>query len=374
MIERIFAIALKEFYQVWRDKRSLGLLAFVPTFTLLLFGFALSLDTRHIQLVVIDHDRSADSREYVESFLHSEYFDLAGHAVSDADAQRIIEYGEADVILIIPPDFSEKIIAGESVDVQALINGGNSNVATPAANYVAIFTQDFSSRLRLTVMERAGTGRYLPIDFRPRVWFNPELKSSKYLVPGLMGYVLIIATVLSTALSIVREKERGTIEQIMVSPVSSREFMIGKTLPYFVIASILAALIIIAGWLLFDIPVRGSIPILVGALFFFIIGGLGMGLAISTIASTQESAFFLATFATVLPTQLLSGFIFPIENMPVPLQAVTTIVPAKYLLTLLRAVLLKGAPFSAYWGSFAALMIFAYLTMTVAIRRMKKSV
>lgn len=374
MRERIIAIARKELYQIWRDKRSLGLLAFVPTFTLLLFGFALSFDTKHIQLAVVDHDRSAESRRFVESFLHSEYFDLATQVPTTAEAQRLIERGAADVVVVIPAGFSRKILDGEEVDIQALVNGGNSNVATAAAGYVGVFTADYSNKLRMRVLERSGRGPYLPVDYRPRIWFNPELKSSKYLVPGLMGYVMIIATVLSTALSIVREKERGTIEQIMVSPVSSREFIVGKTIPYFLIAALLATLIIIAGWALFDIPVKGSITLLALALFFFIIGGLGMGLMISTIASTQESAFFLATLATVLPTQLLSGFIFPIENMPAALQAVTTIVPAKYLLTVLRGILLKGASLEAYWPSFLALVIFANLTMAVAVKRMKKTV
>ncbi|MEP7219256.1 MAG: ABC transporter permease, partial [Bacteroidota bacterium] len=356
------------------DKRSLGMLAFVPTFTILLFGFALSFDTKHIKLAVADLDQTNQSRQFVQSFLHSEYFDLVTEISSTVEGQKMIEAGTADVVVVIPVDFSKKMIGGESVDIQALVNGGNSNVATTAANYVGIFAQNYSSRIRAAAMQKIGRAAYIPVDYRPRIWFNPELKSSKYLVPGLMGYVMIISTVLSTALSIVREKERGTIEQMMVSPVSSREFMIGKTVPYFVIACVLATLIILAGWLLFDIPVKGSIPILSLALLFFIIGGLGMGLAISTLASTQESAFFLATFATVLPTQLLSGFIFPVENMPVVLKAITTIVPAKYLLIVLRGILLKGSPISAYWQSFLALVIFAFLTMTLAIRRLKKTV
>jgi ABC-2 type transport system permease protein len=374
MIERIFAIARKEFYQIWRDKRSLGLLVFVPTFTILFFGFALSFDVKHVQLAVVDEDRTVESQRFVGSFLHSEYFDLVAQPRSSAEAQRMIELGTADVVVVIPPDFSKRMLAGEEVDIQALVNGGNSNVATTAASYVNLFAQNYSNGIRMQALERIGMGGYVPVDYRPRIWFNPELKSSKYLVPGLMGYVMIITTVISTALSIVREKERGTIEQMMVSPVSSREFMFGKTIPYFVIACILAALIILSGWWLFDIPVKGSATILSLTLLFFIIGGLGMGLAISTVAQTQESAFFLATFATVLPTQLLSGFIFPIENMPVVLRWITNIVPAKYLLTVLRGILLKGSPLTAYWQSFAAIVLFAILTMTMAIRRLKKTV
>jgi len=374
MLERMLAIAQKEFYQVWRDKRSLGLLAFVPTFTLLVFGFALSLDTKHIKLVAVDQDRTVESQRFVRSYLNTEYFDLVGYVATTADAQEQIEHGTADAVLVIPPDFSEKITRGESVQVQALINGGNSNVATTAANYVDLFARQYSENIRVETMRRKGIDNYTPVDYRPRIWFNPELKSSRYQVPGLMGYIMIITTVIATALSIVREKERGTIEQIMVSPVRSREFIVGKTIPYFVIACILATVIIIAGWLLFDVPVKGSILVLAVALLLFIIGGLGLGLWVSTIASTQESAFFLATTITVLPTQLLSGFIFPIENMPTVLQAVTYIVPAKYLLIVLRDILLKGAPLAAYWKSVAALAVFAVSTMVLAGVRLKKRV
>jgi ABC-2 type transport system permease protein len=374
MLDRIVAIARKEFYQIWRDKRSLGLLAFVPVFTLLLFGYALTLDTKHIKLMVVDNAQTVESREFIGTFTRTEYFDLAGHIASTAEAQRMIEKGFADVVLVIPHDFSRLLLAGQQVDVQALVNGGNSNVATAAASYVNLFTQDYSARVRTQMLVSKGVKGYTPIDYRPRIWFNPQLVTAKYLVPGLMGYVMMIATVLSTSLSIVREKERGTMEQIMVSPVRSREFMIGKVIPYFLVACILALGIIVAGWLLFDIPVRGSIPMLAVSLLFFIAGGLGMGLAISTLASTQESAFFIAVFTTVLPTQLLSGFIFPIENMPRLLQIVTTIVPAKYLLIVLRSILLKGAPLAAYWQAFAALVVYAVIMMSIAILRMKKRV
>ncbi|MBC8043915.1 MAG: ABC transporter permease [Rhizobacter sp.] len=374
MINRILAIAQKEFYQIWRDKRSLGLLAFVPTFTLLLFGFALSLDTKHIKLAIVDDDRSDEAQKFIRTFSHTEYFDVVMTLRSGDEARGVLDNGDVNAVMVIPADFGKRILASEGVSVQALIGGDNSNAATAAVSYIALFVQDYGSKIRVATMARMGVAAYTPVDYRPRIWFNPELKSSKYLVPGLMGYVLVISTVISTALSLVREKEKGTIEQMMVSPVSSGEFIIGKTLPYFVVGVILATAIIVAGWALFGIGVKGSIVMLVLSLFFFIVGGLGLGLMISSVANTQETAFFIATFATVLPTQLLSGFIFPIENLPLALQAVTTIVPAKYLLIVLRSILLKGAPVSAYWTSFVALAIFAVLTLTIAIRRLKKTV
>ena len=295
----------------------------------------------------------------------------APEATDAADA--LLDRNRADVVLVIPTGFADELLKGRRVTVQALVNGENSNLASAAVSYLDLFTRDYSEKIATQAMLRMGAQQWVPIDYRPRIWFNPELKSARFLVPGLMGYVLIISTVISTALSVVREKERGTMEQIIVSPVRGREFMIGKIIPYFVIAAILAVGIILAGRYLFDVPIRGSITLLSGALFFFIIGGLGMGLAISTIASTQESAFFIAIFTTVLPTQILSGFIFPIENMPSILQWVAHVVPATYLLQVLRAILLKGAPFDAFWPSFLALVIFAVTTMNLATLRMQRA-
>ena len=373
MIDRTLAIARKEFFQIWRDKRSLGLLAFVPTFTLLLFGFALNLDMKHIRLAVADEDRSAESRRFVASLLQGESFDLVATLESQSAARATIEANVADVVVVVPSDFASTLSRGGTAVVQALVDGGNASLGAAATGYLDAYAQSFNARLQAGAIERSGRRAMQPVDYRPRVWFNPELKSSRYLVPGLMGYVMIITTVISTALSIVREKERGTIEQILVSPATIPEFMIGKIIPYFVVACILATGIVLAGWLLFDVPVRGSIPLLAVALLLFIVGGLGMGMTISTIAQTQESAFLLATIATALPTQLLSGFIFPIENMPAVLQAVTTIVPAKYLLVVLRGILLKGAPIESYWTSLAALGIFAAGTMSLAILRLRSA-
>jgi ABC-2 type transport system permease protein len=371
MIDRIAAIARKEFYQIWRDKRSLGLLAFVPTFTLLLFGFALSLDMRNIRLAIVDESRTRESREFAATLLQGDSFAAAGALDSRADVRRAIEANDADVVVVIPEDFARHGMRRDVVTVQAVVDGSNASLAAAAAGYLDAFTQSYNTRMQVRMLENAGRAVLVPVDYRPRVWFNPELKSSRYLVPGLMGYVMIITTVISTALSIVREKERGTIEQILVSPATIAEFMVGKIIPYFVVACVLAVGIVLAGWLLFDVPVRGSIPTLTLALLLFIVGGLGMGMAISTLAQTQEAAFLLATITTALPTQLLSGFIFPIENMPAVLQAVTTIVPAKYLLIILRGILLKGAPIEAYWTSLLALAIFAATTMSLAIARLR---
>jgi ABC-2 type transport system permease protein len=372
MISRILAIASKEFHQIWRDKRSLGLLIFLPTFILLLYGYALSLDMRNIPLAAVDEDRTLQSRQFLESLLRSEYFIGGGMLRSRADVQPAIERGKAEIVVIIPKGFAEALSRGETAVFQAIVDGSVSSVASAAVGYLEAFTQNHSLQIRAEALQRAGGRGLIPVDYRPRVWFNPELKSSRFLVPGLITFVLIITTAISTSLSIVRERERGTMEQIIVSPVTNAEFVVGKIIPYFVSACFLAVAVIVASAALFDVPVRGSIPLLVLSLLLFIIGGLGLGLFFSTVAHTQETAFFLAVFATVLPTQLLSGFIFPIENMPPVLQAITMIVPARYLLTILRALLLKGAPLEAFWGSMAALAAFAALTVSLSIARLSR--
>ncbi|MDX2130038.1 MAG: ABC transporter permease [Chloroherpetonaceae bacterium] len=377
MWNRIYAIARKEFYQIRRDKRSLGLLIFVPVFMMFVFGFAISLDITGIQIAFVDFDQSPRSRALKQAFLNDPHFISAGgrngEFSNEVEAGNLLETARANMVIIIPPRFSARLDAGETIAVQALVSGDNANTASGALGYAAQFVQSFSSSVQLEQLARYGQNSPTVIDYRPRYWFNPELKSSKYLIPGLMGFVLIVSTVLSTALSIVREKELGTIEQIMVSPVQSREFILGKIIPYFFIGCGLAAFVVVTGWIVFDVPLSGNLVMLTLSLLLFIFGGLAMGLFISTIAESQEAAFFIGVFTTLLPTQLLSGFLIPIENMPTILQAVTTVVPAKYLLNILRAILLKEAPISTYISSFAALAIFAVLTSTVASLRLKKS-
>lgn len=370
---RIRPIAVKEFRQIARDKRTLGVLLLIPAFMLVMFGYALNFDVKHVSLAVYDSEGSRASREFAEGLLRSEYFDLK---VRLNDARRIDSLmGEerVRVALVIPRDFSKRLLAGRDATVQVLVDGANANAAATAVGYVNAMAQDYSAKLSVRASMRAGrSGVPIPIDYRPRVWYNPELKSAKFLVPGLIGFILMITAVISTALSVVREKEQGTIEQIVVSPIRPVELILGKTLPYILISLVATAIILFVSFLLFDVVVRGSSLLLFGVTLLFLAGALGLGLLISTVADSQQVAFQMATLATMLPTFLLSGFVFPIRNMPLPVRAITYIVPAKYFLVALRGIILKGVGLSAFWDQALFLVAFAALTLGLSSARLRR--
>ena len=373
MLTRIKPIAIKEFRQISRDRRTLGVLLFIPAFMLVMFGYALSFDVRRVPLAVCDQDRSRASREFAESFLHSEYFDLK-HRLNDAREIDGLMGGErVRVALVIPPDFSERLLNGREATVQVLVDGANASAAATAVGYIGAMAQYYSSKIAVRASARTGRpGASLPIDYRPRVWYNPELKSAKFLVPGLIGFILMITAVISTALSVVREKEQGTIEQIVVSPIRPVELILGKTIPYILISLVATAIILLVSYLLFDVAIRGSYLLLFGVTLLFLAGALGLGLLISTVADSQQVAFQMALLVTMLPTFLLSGFVFPIRNMPLPVQAITYIVPARYFLVALRGIVLKGVGLSTLYDQALFLLAFATLTLGVSSARLRK--
>ena len=374
MFPRIRPIVIKEFRQIIRDRRTLGVLLLVPAFMLVMFGYALNFDVRHLYLAVCDQDRSRTSREFVEGFLHSEYFDLKA-VLSDARAiDALMGEEKVRVALVIPPDFSERLLAGREAGVQVIVDGANASTATTAVGYVNAVIQDYSTKVLVSAWRRAGGADLLtPVDYRPRIWYNPELRSAKFLVPGLIGFILMITTVISTALSIVREKEQGTMEQIAVSPIRPVELILGKTLPYAVISLVGTVIILLASYALFGIVVRGSLLLLFLVTFIFLCGGLGLGLLISTVADSQQVAFQMAVLATMLPTFLLSGFVFPIRNMPVPVRIITHVVPARYFLVALRGIILKGVGLSAFYDQVLFLLGYAALTLGLSAVRMRKA-
>jgi ABC-2 type transport system permease protein len=239
--------------------------------------------------------------------------------------------------------------------------------------YVSAIAQSYSNEIVLKAMSRKGRrGEWLPVENHPRVWFNPDLKSARFLVPGLMAFILMIVVVISTSLSVVREKERGSLEQITVSPAKPIELILGKTIPYAIISLISSHLVLFLGYILFGVSIRGSYPWLLLGMVFFLISGLGLGLLISTIAQTQQAAFMLSVLTTMLPTFVLSGFVFPIRNMPVVIQVVTYFIPARYFLFILRSIMLKGSGLSAFWGQMAFLVVFAGLVLSVSSVRLGK--
>jgi ABC-2 type transport system permease protein len=373
MFNIILTVAKKEFKQIYRDKRTLFILVFFPMFMLMMFGYALNFDIKHIQLAVFDEDKTQTSREFVDSFIRNEYFDLNQYLDSIIQIDQLMAKEQFKAALVIPSGFSDNILNGNSPQIQIIIDGTNSNTAATIVGYVNAIIQDYSTKIILKSIMKIGKTRLtLPIDFKPRVWYNPELKSSKFLIPGLIGFILMIITVLTTSLSIVKEKERNTIEQIAVAPIKPVELILGKTLPHVLISLVASVLILTASYYLFGLTIKGSIPLLFLVTLIFLTGTLGMGLMISTIAETQQVAFMISVVTTLLPAFLLSGFVFPIRNMPVVIQAITYIIPVKYYLVVLRNILLKGTGLYAFWDQVLFLIAFAVVMITASSIRMSK--
>jgi ABC-2 type transport system permease protein len=370
---RIRPIVRKELRQIVRDKRSLGVLLGVPAVMLIFFGYALNYDVKHVPLAIYDQDRTTTSRELTDGFLHTEYFDNVATLTNDRQIDTMLVKQIARAVLVIPVNFERDLRANRSVEVQVIVDGSNATNATAAAGYLQAMAQDYSTKITLQALARNGFAQpELPIDYRARVWYNPELTSPKFLVPGLIGFILMISTVISTSLSIVREREKGTIEQIIVSPIHPMELIIGKTMPYVVISLISTTLILFTGYLLFDVVIRGSIILLFVESLIFIFCGLGLGLWVSSVSERQEDAFQLATLVSLLPTFMLSGFTFPIRNMPVVIQAITYINPARYFLSILRALILRGVGLEVFWQETLFMMIFALAITMISWNKMKK--
>jgi ABC-2 type transport system permease protein len=383
-MRKMIAVARKEFRQIWRDTRTLLTLLFVPAFFLLLYGYALNFDIRHVGLGVDDRDRTAESRALIAAFVNSGYFDLVatidGTIIGPEPVRtrsirrilsrpptidRLMNRNEVRAVLVIPPGLGRALQTGTPVAVQVLLNGDNANTATTVMAYSVTIIGSESARYQPPGAQAAPL-----VSVEPRVWYNPELRSTLFLVPGLIAYIAMITAVVSTALSIVREKERGTMEQVRMAPLDAASFVVGKTVPYFVVSLLSAFGIILVAMALFGMPMRGSWLLLVLALSLFLVGALGLGLLISSVAETQQVAFQAALLASFLPTLMLSGFIFPIASMPRFLQVITYAVPARYFLIALRGIVLKGAGLHAYGTDLAALTAFALVVLALASIRL----
>jgi len=373
MFNRTIAIARKEFRQVGRDRRSLGILIFIPAFMLLMFGYAVDFDVRDIGLAVYDADNSSHSRELIDKFVHSGYFDLKYHLDSAAEVDPLLDRELVRVAIVIPHDFSASILTGNDVPIQVLIDGANASAAATVMGYVHTIVQDYTLALLSDVFfPGAGAEFTYPVDYHPRVWYNPELRSPVFLIPGLIAFILMVTSTVATSLSIVREIELGTMEQIAVSSVHPAELIIGKIIPYIFTSILSTVLILIGGYLLFGVGVAGSFLMLSILVLLFLFVALVWGVIISTTSKTQQVAFMKALTTTMLPTFILSGFVFPIHNMPVVIQAVTYLVPARYFLEALRAIMIKGVGFTAYWEQIAALMLFGTLLVIASTVHMKR--
>jgi ABC-2 type transport system permease protein len=372
-VGQILAVGTKEMRQILRDRRTLMILLFIPAFFLLLYGYALNFDIRDVRLAVQDRDRSTQSRELVSAFVNSGYFELVGYEDSDSELARLVDEGQVRAILSIPAAFGHDLTLRRPVTVQIVVDGDNANTAATVSGYARGLVAEYGAVQTQTLLSTPGSRLPTPVVIvEPRIWYNPQLRSTLFLVPGLIAYISMITAVVSTALSVVREKERGTMEQVRMAPVGPVSYILGKTLPYLVISFTSAVLIVLAAMLLFDMPMRGSWWLLLFSIGLFLIGAQAQGLLISTIADTQQVAFQIALLSSMLPTMILSGFIFPISSMPVVVQAITHIVPARYFLVALRAIVLKGADITAFWQDLVALAIFATVAMGLASLRLRR--
>ena len=369
-MRKLIAVGLKELRQIRRDPLSLIMLLGLPAFMLVTYGFALNFDVRHVRLAVQDRDNSAASRELVADFVRSTYFDLVAAPRPGDDLERLTERRVVLAVLVIPERYGEDLAAGRTAQVQLLLDGADSGTATTILGYAgALVGEANSEALRRTVV-RAGGEAPVGISYRPRVWYNPDLSSTMFLVPGLMGVLLMLSAVLATALSIVREKERGTIEQLRVAPLGTLELILGKTLPYLAISFIASIIILLAARVLFGVQVMGSYADLMAATLLYLVGALGLGILVSTMADSQAIAFQGGLLVSLLPAVLLSGFIFQIRSMPSWLQVVTYAVPARYYLVVLRGVIIKGASLPPYASELVGLALFALVTLGLATVRL----
>jgi ABC-2 type transport system permease protein len=364
----------KEFRQIRRDPRSLIFLLCIPAFLLLVYGYALNFDVKHVPLAVCDQDGTQASRDFSGKFAATEYFDLRYRLSDPREVDALLGREAVGIALMIPRGFGADLAAGREAKIQVLVDGAYAMTAAAAAGYVGAIAQSQAMRYTLEVLERRGLKRLeLPLAVETRVWYNPELRSARFLVPGLMAFILMVIVVISTAFSVVRERERGTMEQILVSPVRPADLVLGKTVPYVLISLVSAHVVLLLGFLLFGVPIRGSYLLLLLTMTLFLTGGLGQGVLISTVAKTQQVAFMISILTTFLPTFILSGFVFPIRNMPLVIQAVTYLIPARYFLATMRAVMLKGTGLGAFWKEVLFLAVFAAVTIAVSTMRLKRT-
>jgi ABC-2 type transport system permease protein len=372
MFRALRPIIIKEFRQIRRDPTSLGMLLVLPAALIVLVGYALNFDVKHIPLVVHDQSKTVESRSFLEKFKQTENFAYMFEVSTYGEIEELFLDGDARAALVIPTGFARDLLAGRETRVQIIVDGADANSAGQAINYAARMAMDYSTRLVTEALNRAGRRQYIPIDFQPRIWYNPDLVSAKFLIPGLIGFILVLTAVISTSMTVVREKERGTMEQIMVSPLHPMQVILGKTVPYLGISLVAATAILVLGYFLFNIEVKGSLLLLYAAIVTIILGALGQGLLISTVTDSQQVAFMISVFSSLLPSFLLSGFIFPISSMPIPLQVLSNIAVNKFFLVVVRGVMLKGVGFSAVWEQFVYMIIFAVITLGISTKRMQK--
>jgi ABC-2 type transport system permease protein len=373
-VRRIINLIKKEFIQILRDKSLLPIVIIMPVFQLFLFGYALSQDVRNLPVAVIDHDKSRESRELYGKIDATSTFNVLYYFDDVDEGKAMMDRGETSMILVIPPDFSAEVNSiNESAKVQVILDGSDSNSSIIAMNVVRSLLSKYSLQF---VEERAGlmglqSGSIGGVDTRVRVWFNEDLKSVNYMIPAVISLIITLITQLLTSMSIVKERERGTLEQLIVTPLRTYELILGKTVPSIVISYLDVVLIIVIGAWWFAVPIVGSVGLLLFVSLFYLLSTLGIGMFISTISRTQQQAM-MSSFFTMIFNIVLSGFMIPIENMPKILQYISYVVPLRYFLVIVRGIFMKGSDLNELWDELIALLVFGIVIFTISSMRFKR--
>ena len=374
MFDRLRAMLIKEFIQVFRDPRMRIVLFVIPALQTVIFGYAVNMDVKNIPTAILDRDNSAESRDLVAVMSSSEYFKTTARVERYSEAQALLDRGRVRVALVIEHGFAEDLRAGRPTSVQVLLDGSDSNTAGVISGYLGRLAVAYNTRLQGDYVARhAGMPLHIGrVELVSRAWFNDNLESPPFYVPAVITNILFVITMLLSSLAIVREKEIGTIEQVIVTPIRKGEFILGKTLPFVLIGYIDVALISLVGALVFDVPVRGSLWLLFLATTLFLMSSLGAGLLISTVSQTQQQAM-MSAFFIIFPAMLLSGFAFPIENMPEPVQWLTLLNPLRYYMVIIRGLFLKGIGMEILWPQLAALGALGAALLALAVKRFHKT-
>jgi ABC-2 type transport system permease protein len=369
---RLIAIIRKEFIQIIRDPRTVAIILLIPILQLFLLGYAATSDVRNIPLAVFDLSQSPESRALLDAYRAADYFQIAYTVDSEDEMRTLIENGQARAGMTIPPDYAKQLQDG-SAQVSFVLDGSDPAIASTALSAAQLIGQAHATAILSQRLAMSGRGATLqpPVDIRTRVWYNPDLVSAYFMIPGVIGMILYALTAILTATAVVRERERGTIEQLIVTPIRPWELVVGKVLPYVMLALINTVEVLIVGHWWFGVPIQGSIALLLLISGIFVLSGLGIGLLASTIANTQQEAM-LIVWLTLLPAIFLSGFFFPLQAMPRVLQIVSLAIPLRYYLVIIRAILLKGVGLAALRSEVIALCVFGIMILTLAAMRFRK--
>ncbi len=374
MWERIWHMLVKEFIQTFREPRMRGIVFVMPLVQTLVFGYAVTTDVRHIRTAVHDLDGSVESRELVSRFSGSGYFEIVEHVAGERRIVELLDRGEAQAVLRIGSGFGRAVRSGRSAELQVIVDGTDSNTAGIVLAYASSITSDYSRDVLVTRAARGGTTGRPPaaLDVRSRAWFNENLESRNFYVPGVIAIVVMLVALMLTSMAVVRETEIGTMEQIIVTPIRPFELILGKTLPFAAIALVDVALVAAVAVFWFGVPIRGSLALLFGGTVLYLLTTLGIGLLLSTVSRTQQQAM-MGTFFFYLPAVLLSGFMFPIANMPEPVQWLTYLNPLRYFLVVVRGIFLKGVGLDVLWPQFAIQAVMGVTLLAIASSRFRKT-